>query len=183
VASVFSHPAAALALGPAFASPRAAVATGALLSVLPDVDAVGFWLGVPYGAPLGHRGLTHSVAFAAVLAAVALPALREARLRIGALPLFLFLFACGASHGLFDGITDGGLGVAYFAPLSNARYFLPWRPIPVSPISVTGFLDARGLRVLASEIVWIWLPCATLATAGWLLRRRAAVRSKNTTPR
>ena len=69
-------------------------------------------------------------------------------------------------------MTDGGLGVAYFAPFSNARYFLPWRPILVSPISVAGFFDARGLRVLASEAVWIWLPCAVFAAAAWLLRRR-----------
>ncbi len=90
-----------------------------------------------------------------------------------ALPVFVFLFACAASHGILDGLTDGGLGVAYFAPFSNERYFLPWRPIRVSPISVTGFFDARGLHVLASEIVWIWLPCAALAIAARLLRRAA----------
>ena len=27
----------------------------------------------------------------------------------------------------------GGLGVAFFSPFSNARYFLPWRPIRVAP--------------------------------------------------
>lgn len=172
MASVISHPAAALGLAPAFAAPRAAIAAGALLSILPDADSVGFWLGVPYGSPFGHRGLTHSLAFAAVLAALAsVLLLRTARLRIGAPPHFLFLFACAASHGLFDGMTDGGLGVAYFAPFLNERYFLPWRPIPVSPISVTRFFDARGLHVIAGEIVWIWLPCAALAAAGWLARR------------
>lgn len=34
-------------------------------------------------------------------------------------------------------LTDGGLGVAFFSPFDNKRYFLPWRPIRVSPISVT----------------------------------------------
>ena len=76
-------------------------------------------------------------------------------------------------------MTDGGLGVAYFAPFSNRRYFLPWRPIPVSPISVARFFDARGLQVLAGEIVWIWLPCAALAAAGRLARRgKAAPRAE-----
>jgi inner membrane protein len=28
------------------------------LSLLPDVDVVGFAMGVPYGAPFGHRGAT-----------------------------------------------------------------------------------------------------------------------------
>jgi len=166
VASVLSHPAVPLALAPAFGPASAAVAAGAFLSVLPDADAIGFWMGVPYGAPLGHRGLTHSFAFAAVLALFALWLLRRTAPATRALApglLFLYLFLCGVSHGVLDGMTDGGLGVAYFAPFSNARYFLPWRPILVSPISVAGFFDARGLRVLASEVVWIWIPCVVVA--------------------
>jgi inner membrane protein len=176
VASAISHPVVALALAPAFGAPRAAVAAGALLSVLPDADAIGFWVGVPYGAPLGHRGLTHSLAFAALLAAIALaivrrisPAAAAGRVR----SLFLFLFLCAASHGVLDAFTDGGLGVAFFAPFSNERHFFPWTPILVSPISVSGFFDARGLRVLASELVWIWLPCAAIAAATWVRRRPA----------
>ena len=172
MASVISHPVVALALAPAFAAPRAAVAAGALLSVLPDADAIGFWMGVPYGAPLGHRGLTHSLAFAALLAALTVVLLRRAQGPGRSWPLFFFLFACAGSHGILDGLTNGGLGVAYCAPFSNQRFFLPWRPILVSPISVSGFFDARGLRVLASEIVWIWIPAAAFA----LLSRRFAAR-------
>jgi inner membrane protein len=175
VASVLSHPAVALGLGPGFSAPRAAIAAGAVLSVLPDVDAIGFWMGVPYGAPLGHRGLTHSFAFAALLALAALWTLRRLSCSGSALApgfLFAYLFLCAASHGVLDGMTDGGLGVAYFAPFSNERFFLPWRPIRVSPISVGGLFDARGLSVLASEIVWIWLPCAALAFGGRLLASR-----------
>ncbi len=180
MASVLSHPAVPLALAPALGPARAAVAAGALLSILPDADAIGFWLGIPYGAPLGHRGLTHSFAFAAALALFALWLLRRTAHATRALApglLFLYLFLCAASHGVLDGMTDGGLGVAYFAPFSNARYFLPWRPILVSPISVAGFFDARGLRVLASEVVWIWLPCAVLAVAAKLALRRRSVPS------
>src|SRR5947208_5485908 len=35
-----------------------------VLSVLPDIDVVAFVLGIPYGAPFGHRGAIHSLAFA-----------------------------------------------------------------------------------------------------------------------
>jgi len=38
-------------------------------SILPDVDSIGFHAGIPYGALWGHRGMTHSLLFAAVLAA------------------------------------------------------------------------------------------------------------------
>nr|HRC76832.1 rhodanese-like domain-containing protein [Kouleothrix sp.] len=33
-------------------------------------------------------------------------------------------------HGVLDAMTDGGLGVAFFAPFSATRYFFPFRPIP-----------------------------------------------------
>src|SRR5260221_3598765 len=34
------------------------------LSLLPDIDVVGFLRAVPYGAPWGHRGATHSLTLA-----------------------------------------------------------------------------------------------------------------------
>jgi inner membrane protein len=172
LASAVSHPAVALALAPWFGASRTAIAAGAVLSVLPDADVLGFRFGIPYGAPLGHRGLTHSIAFAALLAALGLGVLR--RSAPGSpprAPILVYLFLCAASHGLLDGMTDGGLGVAYFAPFSNARYFLPWRPIQVSPLSVAGFFSGGAPRILESEILWIWLPCAAVAAAGALLRR------------
>jgi inner membrane protein len=174
VASAISHPIVALALAPAFRAPGPAVVVGALLTVLPDADSIGFWMGVPYGAPLGHRGLTHSLAFAALLAGLALPLVH--RVSRGAAAgrtrsLFLYLFLCAASHGVLDAFTNGGLGVAFLAPLSNERFFFPWTPILVSPISVSGFFDARGLRVLGSEIVWIWAPCAVFYLGVRALRR------------
>jgi len=69
-------------------------------------------------------------------------------------------------------MTDGGLGVAFFSPCDNQRYFLPWRPIHVSPIGAGRFFTHRGLEVLQSELLWIWLPATLLATSAWLLRRR-----------
>jgi inner membrane protein len=69
-------------------------------------------------------------------------------------------------------MTNGGIGVALFAPLDTGRYYLPWRPIEVSPISVRRFLSERGVAVLASEALWVWLPSAAFAASAWLLSCR-----------
>jgi len=78
-----------------------------------------------------------------------------------------------ASRGFLDAMTDGGLGVAFFSPFDNHRYFFPWRPIRVSPIGIGRFFSPRGLDVLQSELLWIWLPAGLLALLVWLWRRRA----------
>jgi len=154
---------------------RLGLVAGAVLSVLPDLDVVGFGCGIRYADPLGHRGLSHSLAFAAACAGLAVFVLRATRAHRGS--LWLYLFIAMASHGMLDALTNGGLGVAFFAPFSNARYFFPLRPIVVSPISVGRFFSGRGLDVLESEAVWIWLPVALLVTATYAgsgRRRRQA---------
>jgi inner membrane protein len=137
-------------------------------AVLPDIDAVGMWLGIPYDHPFGHRGFTHSLPFAVVLAGVGYLVAPE----LGAEPstAFLLLLVSAASHGLLDALTNGGLGIAFFSPLSNRRYFLPWRVIEVSPLSLSGLLSWRGVRVLGSEMRYVWVPCVALALAGFALR-------------
>lgn len=176
MASDFSHAAAALSLGVWFyhpGIPKRIWAVGALCSVIPDVDVIGFSFGVRYGDFLGHRGFTHSLLFAALLAGaatlLAFPRNLAAATRYS---LWAYLFLATASHGLLDAMTDGGLGVAFFAPFDNTRYFLPWTPIRVSPIGIERFFSGRGLTVLQSELLWIWLPAALLAVAGWLFRKR-----------
>src|SRR6266508_559598 len=91
---------------------------------------------------------------------------RGRRLAIGA-----FLFLCGASHGFFDAMTNGALGVAFFAPLNNRRYFLPLRLIEVSPIGTYGFFGPRGIAVLKTALVWVWLPSIALGLAAPIARR------------
>jgi inner membrane protein len=117
----------------------------AALALLPDVDVIGFVLGVPYAAPWGHRGATHSLVFALGVAALLFAATRRWKLALVSL-------AVVASHGLLDTLTTGGLGAALLWPLSNARFFAPWRPIPVAPIGA-GLLSARGLHVIAVELI------------------------------
>jgi len=174
VASAISHPAVplaiAVALGPA-RIPPALTAVACAASVLPDIDSVGFALGIPYGHPLGHRGFTHSIAFALLLGFSCIPF--AALLGASRLAVFGLVFASTVSHGLLDAMTTGGLGVAFLSPFSNDRFFLPWRHVLVSPIGVVAFLSARGLRVLASEVLWIWTPCAVLAVLGAALFRTA----------
>ena len=129
-----------------------------LCAAAPDLDVVGFALGIPYDHWLGHRGLSHSVAFAAVLTGVvALRAGGAARARA-----WIYLFLATASHGALDAFTNGGLGVALLSPFDPTRYFAPFRPIEVSPLGISGFFSARGAAVVASELVWVWLPFALL---------------------
>src|SRR5262245_51250679 len=87
-----------------------AVGLWACLSLLPDVDVVGFAFGVRYEDPWGHRGATHSFAFA-VLVALAVWMLARAR-RLPARRMALLALAVVASHPLLDTLTDGGLGCA-----------------------------------------------------------------------
>jgi len=61
------------------------------------------------------------------------------------------IFFCVASHGLLDALTNGGRGIALLWPFTNARYFAPWRPIPVAPIGLR-FLSSRGLHVALVEL-------------------------------
>ena len=76
--------------------------------------------------------------------------------------LILFFFLVTASHGLFDALTNGGLGIAFFSPFDNSRYFLPIRPIQVSPIGLHDFLKWGGWKVLTNEFKWIALPSILL---------------------
>lgn len=158
----------AVAAGRSRISPKLALAAAGL-AILPDADVVGFALGIDYADPWGHRGATHSIAFAIACAAALALAWREAR-SIGA---FAFLAFAMASHGLLDAFTSGGLGPALLWPVSDARTFAPASPIRVSPIGA-GFFSARGAATLMSEIKLVWLPCVLLAGAGWLIHRRIA---------
>ena len=168
--TIVSHAVAATALGqcyPARQRPARFWLWTAGCAIAPDLDVIGFAFGVPYGDLLGHRGLTHSLALAAVVGFVAARGCRGSSrpLGVGSWSLgvaWLYFFLLTASHGLLDAMTDGGLGIALLAPLVNDRSFFPWRPIRVSPIGV-GFFSARGLAVLGSELRWIVLPSAIIA--------------------
>jgi inner membrane protein len=131
-------------------TPIAAAILWAGLSLLPDVDVIGFPLGVEYADTWGHRGATHSLVFALAVGAVVGLIARAAR--GPAWRTTLVAAAVVASHPLLDTMTDGGLGCALLWPFSNARFFAPWRPIPVAPIG-PAFVSMRGVHIALVEIV------------------------------
>lgn len=139
--------------------------------MLPDADGIAFVLGIPYGSMLGHRGITHSIAFSVLIGLIAgMIASVKTREQFSRPVLVLYFTLVTLSHPLLDALTNGGRGVALLAPLSGARYFFPWRPIEVSPIGFR-FFSERGLDVIASEIVWLWLPALIFWLAIWLYRK------------
>ena len=175
MASAFAHAAAALALGTAFrrrGRPARFWITGAALAVLPDADAIGYRLGVPYDSVWGHRGFTHSILFAAIVATVALRFFRDDELWHERRKLWLYFFFATVSHGLLDAMTNGGLGVAFFAPFYNRRFFLPWQPIEVSPLSIRRFFTPRGIAVIVSEFIWVWIPAVVFVICAGTIRSR-----------
>ena len=175
MASVFTHAFVALSLGSAIL-PRGAAARvwfiGAACAVIPDLDVIGFWWGIPYEHVLGHRGLTHSLAFAAILSGLLIAiGFRDRVWRTVRSRVWLYLFLATASHGFLDALTHGGLGIAFFAPFDDTRYLFPFRPIPAAPLSIAGFFTAEGLRILGSEVVWIWIPATVFIAIGWRYRK------------
>jgi inner membrane protein len=186
MASAFSHAVAALSIGACFYRPeipKRIWLAGVVCSVIPDLDVIGFRFGIRYGDFWGHRGFTHSLVFAALLAAVVTVVMfRRGASGIGRLAVLAYLFLATASHGLLDAMTNGGLGVAFFSPFDNRRYFLPWRPVRVSPIAVTRFFTPRGLAILQSELLWIWLPAILLASLVWMLRHHSRIKRAAESP-
>lgn len=167
MASAFTHGFVALSVGKMVFSEKMPLrfwVLSVVCTLLPDADVVGFYLGVRYGDMLGHRGFSHSLLFALLVAVVvtvaAFPAAQRFSRQWWLLAAFFFLAT--ASHGVLDAMTNGGYGTAFFSPFSNARFFLPWRPLMVAPIGVRGFFSRWGWDVLMSELLWVWLPMAVL---------------------
>ena len=128
------------------------ITTSIVLAAVPDLDAL-FMGSIPYGDPLGHRGLTHSLFFATCVGlALAFVFLKAGWAGDHSFWILAALFGLiTASHGFFDAMTNGGLGIAFFAPFNNTRYFLPWRPIPVAPLSAHRLFTASGMRLILWE--------------------------------
>jgi inner membrane protein len=179
--TVFTHPAVALGLAPFFRHrglTRQAIALGVLCTAVADFDVLGFRFGVPYGSLLGHRGLTHSPAFALVLGVGAAALARRFGEQASPRVLASYFILCAASHGFLDAFTDGGLGVAFLSPFSNARTFFPWTPIRVSPIGLESFVrSGEAWAVLSSELVWVVLPSLAFGALGLVWSRASAGRA------
>jgi inner membrane protein len=172
--TIISHAAVAVALITAFPErtvPRRLVDIGVAVSIAPDLDVIGARFGIEYGDLLGHRGLTHSLLLAALLACAALlGASRRPGVAMHHGWTWLYFFLAAVSHGVLDAFTDGGLGVAFFSPFETSRYFFPATPIAVSPVGLS-FFSVRGLSVLLNELLWVWLPALGFVMVALVLRK------------
>lgn len=181
MASAFGHALSAVAFGSLLnkeiKSPKFWI-LGIVCAVLPDLDVLAFKFNIEYGHMFGHRGFTHSIFFAFFfsLIVVGLFYKRKALTRKKFTALWLYFFICVLSHALLDALTTGGKGVALLAPFTDERYFLPWRVIRVSPMSISRFFTDRAFAILASEAFWIGIPSIIIIIIGW---GRNKIRSKN----
>jgi inner membrane protein len=171
--TTLTHTLVGLGLAEVFAvrqMPPAFYGLSAALSLVPDLDVMAFRFGIPYGSRYGHRGFSHSLCCAA-LVSLLVAAGGASYFDVSWWLLAGFAFVVVVAHSLLDALTNGGMGIAFFSPFNDRRYFLPWRPVQVSPIGL-GVFSRWGLRALLSEIVWIWLPLAVLVGAVVLVRAR-----------
>ncbi|MGW8390195.1 metal-dependent hydrolase [Pseudoduganella sp. HUAS MS19] len=171
--TIFTHPAIPLALGVALGPNRISrrlLLAGMVASIVPDMDVIAFKFGIAYADQFGHRGASHSIAFALALGALA--ALLAPLLRAKRWIAWAFVsFAC-VSHPLLDMCTTGGLGAALLWPLSDQRLFFPTQVIRVSPLTLERLLGPAGMTVVRSELLWVWLPCLAVMLAAFAVRTR-----------
>ena len=146
-----------------------AKALGVISSIIPDADVLAFRYGIPYEHMLGHRGFTHSILFAIIWAWLLdrILFMKKSQMRT---KRFLFFFLCTTSHGILDAMTTGGRGVGFLIPFSAERIFLPWRPILVSPMSVSRFFSEWGWKVIQSELIFIALPVIVMLVLIYSIR-------------
>lgn len=180
MASAFSHIAVPITLRWILGKRRVPIKVvlwGLFLSIMPDFDSIGFRFGVPYASQWGHRGFTHSIVFAIMTAIVSVAFCRLLSSRPAT--MFLVSFTSVISHSLLDACTSGGLGVAFFWPFTDERFFFPWREIQVSPMSVSRFFGDSGWPVLKSELKFIWAPCFLMGCISFFFRSLLASKSKS----
>lgn len=145
-------------------------------AILPDFDVIAFNFGIPYEHPLGHRGFSHSILFALIWTLILMFCFGRKHKAIWFSVIFLSIF----SHGLLDAMTTGGLGVGFFIPFDNHRYFFPFHPIKVSPIGVQRFFSEWGLQVIYSEFKYIFMPCFFILILLYFIKKRHNEHTKRT---
>jgi len=176
MASIFGHAMAACALGTSFSKKNTTWKFWLLTiicSILPDADVISFRFGIAYESFWGHRGFSHSLLFSFLLGLLITIIFYNKKLKTSTGILLIFYFTlCTASHGILDAMTTGGKGIAFLSPFDNSRYFFPWRPIKVSPIGIGNFFTSRGLNVITSELIWIFLPASIYMAVTTFLKRK-----------
>ena len=168
MATIYTHSVVGLGLARLYADrpmPWSYWLLAAALPIIPDLDVFST---ASYGSSiLGHRGITHTLAFALVVGAVAAGAtFRHFKVRWWSLACLFFVIV--ASHGLLDALTRGGENIPFFWPFGG-RYG-NWGPIHVSDIAFE-FPDPRYSRAVRDELLWVWLPTAVVVGMTMAYRR------------
>ena len=139
------------------------------MATVPDVDWLWSFHGLPPEHWLAHRGITHSLSFAAVLAGLLIacafrgPSWHGTRFRH-----WLGITLAGASHRILDALSTYGAGVGFFIPFSLKRFFFAWRPFSNMPPTWATNKLLRVSALFGRELLGIWLPSLFLI----YLRRR-----------
>lgn len=178
MASIFGHAFTAVAISTTYPQKIFSwkfLFLGIMCAILPDIDVISFRLGIPYADFWGHRGFTHSFLFSLILGfSITLFFYTKDTISLKGFGYISFFTLCTAMHGICDAMTNGGLGVAFFLPWDETRYFFPWRPIQVSPIGIRNFID-RGLLILKNELFWMGIPCLIYILLLKLIKRYSTV--------
>jgi len=136
-------------------------------TIISDIDVLAFNFGIPYEAPFGHRGFTHSILFAALWATLLMFIFGKLNKKTW----WIVIFLSTISHGVLDAMTSGGKGVGFFIPFYNERFFFPFRDIVVSPIGIKRFFSEWGIKVLFSELKYVFLPCFIILVVFYFIKK------------
>jgi len=157
VASPWAHAIAGAAVGAFYQAPRhrrRVISLAAICAVAPDLDLIGWLLGISPFTLLGHRGLSHSIAFAVMLGVIAATTLQHPVARRHRIAAAVVLIVATGTHGVLDALTTyAPTGPAFWAPFSNHRYRFSWMPL-------TG---AGGVKTdFGQEALYVCLPALVL---------------------
>jgi len=176
MASLFTHSFVALAAWKVYSRqkmPARFWLLSVLCAILPDSDAMFHYFRVEYGTFFGHRGITHSLPFALFVSLMVVLSTFH-KIPPGTKQwwsMVLYFFAVTASHPVLDAMTNGGLGIPFLLPFDDTRIFFPWRPIRSSPIGIRSFFTSRGIEVISTEIMYVWIPVAIMTFLVILYRK------------
>ncbi len=130
-----------------------------LLAMLPDADVFIMGLGSHDSIVTGHRGASHSL-LTAVMVAIAGGLLARRYGWSGVRTMLAVMLAIG-SHGLLDTLGQGGRPIPLLWPLTGERFQSPWLFLPDAPRGLK-FISRYGLLDAVLEFVY-FLPVTVFA--------------------
>jgi inner membrane protein len=130
-----------------------------LLGLLPDADVLLVNLGCADASVIGHRGASHSLLTAVLIAVVG--GLMARRYGWNGLRTALAIMLAVGSHGIIDSFGQGGRAIPLLWPFSAHRFSAPWRCLPDAPRGLL-FLSRDGFFGAALEFLY-FLPMTAYA--------------------